>query len=249
MENVEVLIFDVFGTTVDWYTTVFGELKALGETKGPSGTEDWHTFAQQWRKAYMDKTREYSQTATDPEKTPNVDAIHREALENMLASEQWAHIGKHWDTEVREQLNTVWHRLGGWSDTSKGLYALKKNFIIASLSNGNARLLVDMAKHADLPWDAVLAGDIIGSYKPNPKMYLQTAKFLGAPPERCAMVACHLWDLRGAAKNGLKTIYVHRDAKEPTDETTDVKTKADGGEVDVVVHSFTELASVLEKSK
>ena len=80
-------------------------------------------------------------------------------------------------------------------------------------------------------------------------MYLQTAKFLGAPPENCALVATHLWDLRGAAKCGLKTVYVHRNAMEPIEESTDVKTKAEGGEVDLVVSSFTELASILEKSK
>ncbi|KAL1744509.1 HAD-like domain-containing protein [Schizophyllum fasciatum] len=249
MDGVEVLIFDIFGTTVDWYTTVYGELKDLGAAKGPSGSEDWHAFAQEWRKVYLDKTQEFSKEGTDPLTTPNVDEIHREALERMLASQRWSHIGRHWDKAERDRLNTVWHRLNGWPDTTEGLLALKKNFVIASLSNGNARLLVDMAKHANLPWDAVFAGDIIGSYKPNPKMYLQTAKLLGAPPEKCALIATHLWDLRGAAKCGLKTIYIHRDAREPSDETTDVKTKAEGGEVDLVIHSFTELASLLGKTQ
>lgn len=248
MEGVEVLIFDIFGSTVDWYTTVCAELKNLGETKGPSGSENWHAFAQEWRSAYMRQTQAFAKAESDPLTTPNVDEIHRGALETMLASEQWSHIGQCWDKDARDKLNMVWHRLHGWPDATEGLYALKKDYIIAALSNGNARLLVDMAKNTDLPWDAVFAGDVIGSYKPNPKMYKTTAKLLGAPPEKCAMVATHLWDLEGAANSGLKTVYVHRDAKEPTEESTDVRTKAEGGEVDLVVKSFTELATVLKNS-
>ncbi|KAL1728569.1 HAD-like domain-containing protein [Schizophyllum commune] len=246
MENVEVLLFDVFGTVVDWYGTIKAELARTGEQYGPSESEDWHSFVREWRWKYDEKTDEIA--ATDSAEFLTVDAMQRKHLDEILDAPQWAHVGKCWDKDMRDKLNSVWHRLDGWLDSTPGLYALKKDYIIATLSNGNVRLLVNMAKHAKLPWDAVFAGDIFGSYKPSPKVYLGAPKLLNLPPERCAMVAMHIEDLRGAAKNGLKTIYVRRpDANEPIAEPVEVKIKAEGGEVDVVVDSLVELADVLSK--
>ncbi|KAL1722881.1 HAD-like domain-containing protein [Schizophyllum commune] len=246
MDGVEVLLFDVFGTVVDWYGTIKAELARTGEQYGPSGSEDWHSFVREWRWKYDEKTDEIA--ASNSVEFLTVDEMQRKHLDEILGSPQYAHIGKCWDKDVRDRLNGVWHRLDGWPDSSSGLYALKKDYIIATLSNGNVRLLVNMAKHADLPWDAVFAGDIFGSYKPSPKVYLGAPKLLNLPPERCAMVAMHIEDLRGAAKNGLKTIYVRRpEANEPIPEPEEVKSKAEGGEVDVVVDSLVELAGVLRK--
>nr|UNR78490.1 dehalogenase [Schizophyllum commune] len=246
MDGVEVLLFDVFGTVVDWYGTIKAELARTGEQYGPSGSEDWHSFVREWRWKYDEKTDGIA--ASNFVEFLTVDEMQRKHLDEILDSPQYAHIGKCWDMDVRDKLNIVWHRLDGWPDSTLGLYALKKDYIIATLSNGNVRLLVNMAKHADLPWDAVFAGDIFGSYKPSPKVYLGAPKLLNLPPERCAMVAMHIEDLRGAAKNGLKTIYVRRpDANEPIPEPEEVKSKAEGGEVDVVVDSLVELAEVLRK--
>ncbi|KAF7327055.1 Haloacid type II [Mycena kentingensis (nom. inval.)] len=131
----------------------------------------------------------------------------------------------------------------GWPDSTPGLYALKK-FILATLSNGSVRLLIDMAKFADLPWDAVFSSELFSSYKPNPKVYLGAAQHLSLNPENCAMVAAHVYDLRAAAALGMRTVYIPHPGEEPPD-VGEVKSKAEGGEVDVVVGSFEELARLL----
>jgi len=161
----------------------------------------------------------------------------------MLESPRWSHLASRCSEEKRRDLTLVWHQLHGWPDSTEGLYALKKYKIIGTLSNGNVRLLVDMARYADLPWDMVFAGELMGSYKPNPKMYLGAAHHLSLPPSKVAMVAAHIGDLRAAASFGLKTIYVWR-ATEYEGKSEDVKSKADGGEVDLVVDSFLELAAI-----
>ncbi|CAL1697130.1 unnamed protein product [Somion occarium] len=166
-------------------------------------------------------------------------------LDEMLKNERWAHLAGKWDDDNRRELALMWHKLNGWPDTTEGLYALKKKAIIGTLSNGSARLLVDMAKHADLPWDIVFSGDILDSYKPNPKMYLGAAQRLSLTPDKVAMVAAHIYDLRAAASHGLKTVYVRRSGEDPAEIRDQVKPKAEGGEVDVVVDTFLELADVL----
>ncbi|GJE89332.1 hypothetical protein PsYK624_054310 [Phanerochaete sordida] len=101
----------------------------------------------------------------------DIDVLHRQILDGMLAKPEWEALGKMWGEEMRREVNLVWHRLNGWPDTTPGLYALKKHAIVGTLSNGNMRLLVDVAKHADLPWDVVFSGELLGSYKPNPQVY------------------------------------------------------------------------------
>ncbi|KAL1744508.1 HAD-like domain-containing protein [Schizophyllum fasciatum] len=248
MDNVEVLLFDVFGTVVDWYGTIKAELARTGQEHGPSGSEDWHSFVREWRLKYDQMTDEIAASNLQPSEIPTADEMHRQHLDEILDEPQWAHIGRCWNLDTRDRLNRVWHELNGWPDSSEGLHALKRDYIIATLSNGNVRLLVNMAKRANLPWDAVLAGDALGSYKPDPKMYLGAARLLAVPPERCAMVAMHIADLRAAAEYGLKTIYVRRpDANEPIPEPAEVQAKVDGGEVDIVVDSLIELTQVLKK--
>lgn len=171
--------------------------------------------------------------------------MHRENLDKLLSSAEWSSVGQKWPKEERDELNLAWHRLKGWPDSTEGLYTLKKDYIVASLSNGNIRLLVDMAKYADLPWDVVFSGELFQTYKPNPKAYLSSIHLLGLKPEEVGMVAAHMWDLRGAAAVGVNTIYIPRPSEAA--EPHQVKSKADGGEVDLVVASFTELASVLSK--
>ncbi|CDO69811.1 hypothetical protein BN946_scf184803.g9 [Trametes cinnabarina] len=165
-------------------------------------------------------------------------------LDIMLASQRWEHLAATWDDTKRQELVKFWHALDGWPDSSKGLYRLKGKAIVGTLSNGSVRLLVNMAKHADLPWDVVFSGEILGSYKPDPQVYLGAIRYLSVPPEKCAMVAAHIHDLRAAAKHGMKTVYVRR-STEDVGVKEQVKRKADGGEVDVVVDSLEELAAEL----
>ncbi|TFK48012.1 haloacid dehalogenase [Heliocybe sulcata] len=239
--QVKALLFDVFGTVVDWRSTVS---RALAESSDAS--EDWIAFAQEWRAGYMTRT---VQTAESGQGTLSVDVMHREILDEMLSSSRWSHLWKIWDEDKRAQLNLVWHKLDGWPDSSEGLYELKKRFIIATLSNGNVRLLVDMAKHADLPWDTVFSGELLGSYKPNPKTYLGAAHHLSLPPSECAMVAAHIKDLRAAAGHGMRTIYVRRPTEDSPDVRDAVKTKEEGGEVDLVVDSFLDIIPAIDGRK
>ncbi|KAF4610217.1 hypothetical protein D9613_010349 [Agrocybe pediades] len=249
MDEVEALVFDVFGTVVDWRSSVAAELQALGKEHGVSSDTDWVKFVNQWRMGYITNTRRIAEGGSGP---LNVDILHKETLEGMLDSPEWSHVGRAWDAQVRESINLAWHRLNGWPDTVEGLQALKRLKIISTLSNGNVRLLVDMAKHAKLPWDMIFSTELFGTFKPSPKAYLSACHHLSLPPAKCAMVAAHIYDLRAAAAQGMRTIYVRRPNEDEEALSTMggiVKSKADGGEFDIVVNSFLELAEILGKSK
>lgn len=239
LTEVQALLFDVFGTVVDWHGSVTRELEALGQKYEIDG--NWSDFAKTWRRGYLENTRRIAQGGAG---TLNVDAMHREILEDILRTPEWQAFGEALDATARADLNLAWHRLHGWPDSTPGLYALKKAVIIATLSNGNVRLLVDMAKHADLPWDTVFSSELFGSFKPDPKVYLGAVKHLSLEPKNCAMVAAHIYDLRAAAGVGMRTIYIPR-AGEEIPDAGEIKSKAEGGEVDAVVGSFLDLAGLL----
>ncbi|GJE89343.1 haloacid dehalogenase [Phanerochaete sordida] len=250
LADVEVFLFDVFGTVVDWQNSVAHEL----QSKHYDGILelDWIAFAQEWRRGYIVNTKRIAEGGEGPR---NIDALHRQILDGMLAKPEWEALGRMWGEEKRREVNLVWHRLKGWPDTTPGLYALKKHAIIGTLSNGNVRLLVDMAKHADLLWDVVFSGELLGSYKPNPQVYTSalTHLSLAHTPHKVALVAAHIYDLRAAAALGYTTVYVPR-ATEDIDmrdelKRHDVRDKASGGEVDVLVGSFEELARVVGEVK
>jgi len=165
----------------------------------------------------------------------------------MLSGERWSLLGAAWDDNARAEINNVWHNLDGWPDSAKGLGALRKNYIVSTLTNGNVRLMIDMAKHANLPWDMILSAELLGSYKPNPAVYQGALRLLSVKPEQCAMVAAHMHDLRAAAQQGMRTIYVRRATEDPADVRESVREKKDGGEVDLVVDGLAELAQRLDK--
>ncbi|KDQ51369.1 hypothetical protein JAAARDRAFT_62584 [Jaapia argillacea MUCL 33604] len=234
----EALLFDVFGTVVDWHGSITEELRSRSKGR----VEDWADFAAEWRAGYGRMTQDIAKGGNGP---LNVDIMHREILDDMLKSAKWSHLSSLWNEEELQDLNLAWHRLHGWADSSEGLYALKKRYMICTLSNGNVRLLADMAKFANLPWDVIFSGELLGSYKPNPKTCLGAAHHLSIPPSRCAMVAAHIYDLRAAASHGMKTIYVRRPTEDTAEIREQVKSKAEGGDVDIVVDSFLELATIL----
>ncbi|THH19270.1 hypothetical protein EUX98_g8808 [Antrodiella citrinella] len=155
LRGIEALLFDVFGTVVDWREIVTDQL--IKSASSEAGY--WDAFAVEWRQNYYQKTRNVANGSSE---STNIDIIHREILDSMLKSPKWSHLVEGWDDTRRSESVHFWHTLNGWPDTTEGLYALKKRFILGTLSNGSARLLVDMAKHADLPWDIVFSGDIIG---------------------------------------------------------------------------------------
>jgi len=195
------LIFDVFGTVVDWRGSVIREGEQLGREKNLD--VDWAAFADAWRGRYvpsMNRVRWGDIAWT------NLDALHRASLEALLGE-----FGiKDLTEEEKDHLNRVWHRLEPWPDAVEGLTRLKQRYVIAPLSNGNVALLTNMAKRAGLPWDLILSAELVRHYKPDPETYLSAPEFLGLAPEQVMMVAAHPNDLRAARENGLRTAYVPR---------------------------------------
>jgi 2-haloalkanoic acid dehalogenase type II len=150
----------------------------------PATPLDHEVFAGEWRQGYYDAT---VQMASQPDKGEfqTVDQMHLAILRRLVDK---YHLETVWDEPLLQEINLVWHRLHGWPDSTAGLHLLKKKYIIGTLSNGNVRLLVDMAKYASLPWDVIFSGDLLKSYKPNGKMYLGACEYLQLPPEKVAMV-------------------------------------------------------------
>ena len=203
---IRALTFDVFGTVVDWRSTVIREGRALGRALGME--VDWAAFADAWRDGYgpaMGRVR----SGDLPWKT--IDELHRMILDGLLRRFRITGLS---DSE-KDRLNRVWHRLDPWPDAVEGLARLKAKYVVASLSNGNVALLVNMAKHASLPWDAVLSAELAMRYKPDREVYLKAAELLGLPPGEVMMVAAHKGDLRAAAGAGLRTAFVPRPEERP----------------------------------
>ncbi|KIJ44126.1 hypothetical protein M422DRAFT_252621 [Sphaerobolus stellatus SS14] len=206
LDGVQALLFDVFGTVVDWHRSIVDELAAKAKGTVHEG-EAWGDFANEWRAGYSRTTARVAQGGEGP---ASVDEMHRLLLDEMLSSPRWSHLDSLWDDAARKDLVLGWHRLQGWEDSSAGLAALKERVIIGTLSNGNVRLLIDMAKSAQLPWDVVFSSQLFGSYKPNPKIYLGAVGLLDLPPQRVALVAAHISDCAAAKAAGLKAVYVRR---------------------------------------
>jgi 2-haloacid dehalogenase len=198
---VKALTFDVFGTVVDWRSSIEREGELLGARLGIEA--DWAAFADAWRAGYapaMDRVRKGELAWA------NIDALHRMILNSLLNRFGLARLD---ETEL-DGLNRAWHRLSPWPDAVGGINRLRGRFVCATLSNGNVSLLVNMAKNAGLPWDAVLSAELFGHYKPDREAYLGAARLLSLPPEEVMMVAAHPHDLRAAKAAGLKTAYVMR---------------------------------------
>ena len=194
-KDIQALVFDVFGTVVDWRTSISRQAKEVGSRYGVEA--DWDQFADDWRAGYHSGMAKVN---TGEDKWKIVDEIHRDRLELLIKKYGFPTLGE--DEIV--SFNKSWHRLKGWPDSTEGLTRLKSKFIVASLSNGNIALLTNMAKFANLPWDAVLSAELAGKYKTHPWAYQRTAQLLGLNPEQVMLVAAHNGDLRGAINAGLR---------------------------------------------
>ncbi|WP_315772190.1 MULTISPECIES: haloacid dehalogenase type II [unclassified Bradyrhizobium] len=202
LSMVKALVFDVFGTVVDWRTSLINDFTAWSKTRGIQG--DWTALVDGWRGLYvgsMDEVRRH------PERGYVIlDVLHRRSLETLVAQ-----LGITSLTEADlDHLTRGWHRLHPWADSVAGLTRLKSRYIIAPLSNGNVALLTNMAKFAGLPWDLVLSAELFAHYKPDPETYLGAARLLGLSPGEVMMVAAHNNDLEAAQRYGLKTAFVAR---------------------------------------
>lgn len=232
--GVKLLAFDTFGTVVDWRSSVIAEGEQLGKAKGLK--VDWGAFADAWRGGYgpsMNRVRSGQLPWT------KLDALHRMTLNDLLPKFKIDNLTE----EEKAHFNKVWHRLHGWPDASSGLARLKKKFVIAPLSNGNVSLLTDMAKFANLPWDAILSTELVRHYKPDRETYLMPGEFWDIPPAEVMMVAAHAGDLNSAKALGLKTAYVHRPFENGRRENPPPMPEA--GRFDFLAKDFKDLASQL----
>jgi 2-haloacid dehalogenase len=228
-----VLAFDVFGTVVDWRSSIVGELEMFGERHGLA--EDWPSFTDDWRAGYP-KAMHRVRTGELP--WLKIDALHRLILDELLDR---AGIDAVPDADV-DELNRAWHRLNPWPDSVEGLTRLKQRFVITTLSNGNVSLLTNMAKHAGLPWDCVISAELFRHYKPDPEAYLGCADLLDVAPGELMLVAAHPSDLRAARDAGLMTAYVLRPLEHGPGRPLP---RYDSGEFDVVADDFLDLDAKL----
>jgi len=233
LTGVKALVFDVFGTVVDWRSSVTAEVQELARRKNV--TVDAAKFADAWRAGYgpsMNRVR------TGELPWTRLDTLHRMTLDKILVDFGIASL-----TEAeKDTLNRAWHRLKPWPDSVSGLTRLKQKFIIAPLSNGNVALMTDMAKHAGLPWDCILGAELVRHYKPDREVYQSAADFLALQPGEVMMVAAHLGDLRAAKSVGLTTAFVTRPLEYGPNGRADLSPDAS---VDVSAKDFNDLASRL----
>ena len=198
---IQALVFDVFGTLVDWRSSIAKEAQTILTPLGL--TTDWHQFADAWRNEYqpaMEKIRSGQRAFCD------LDQLHLDNLELVLARLGWNQV----DQGTKAHLNRAWHRLAAWPDVSEAMKLLRSRFILAPCSNGHIALMVQLARTNDWHWDAIAGAELAGDYKPQPKVYLRSAAALGFQPEETMMVAAHSSDLEAAAHAGLKTAFIAR---------------------------------------
>lgn len=233
IEGVRALLFDVFGTCVDWRGTVIREGNALNRAKGLA--VDWAAFADEWRGQYAPNMQRVMRGELP---WTRLDGLHCMALDELLLK-----FGVDGLSEAeKNDLNRVWHRLDPWPDTVPGLLKLKSRYLIAPLSNGNVALLTNMAKYAGLPWDCVLSAELFRAYKPDPSAYLGAVDLLGLEPAQVMMVAAHQNDLRAARAQGLKAAFVPRPFERNPASNPDLTPDP---EFEIVAQDFVDLARQL----
>jgi len=232
-DGVKALVFDVFGTVVDWRSSVIRDGEDLGRRRGLD--VDWPSFADRWRREGYHGTIRTIVRGEAP--WENVDVIMRRHLTRLLPE-----FGVHaLSDDDLDWLTRAWHRLDGWPDSVAGLTRLKQKYVIATLSNGHVALLTNMAKFAGLPWDCILSAELFQTYKPDPATYLGAARLLGLQPNEVMMTAAHGNDLKAAASYGLRTAFVAR----PNEWGVGVQREEPPAAVDVAATDLVELATKL----
>ena len=233
LASVRALVFDTFGTVVDWRTSVTQEVEQLAKRKGLR--IDAEKFADAWRGGYAPSM---NRVRTGELPWTKLDGLHRMILNKLLVD--FSIVGL---TEAEtDALNRAWHRLRPWPDAVSGLTRLKKKFVIAPLSNGNISLMTDLAKHSGLPWDCILGAELVRHYKPDREVYQSAADILDLKVDEVMMVAAHLGDLRAAKGVGLRTAFVARPLEFGPEGKPDLQPDS---AVDIAAKDFNDLASRL----
>ena len=223
---VRALVFDVFGTLVDWRTGVAEAFRSSGVNGDPA------ELADDWRGRYIPILAE-----VNDQKRPwgNFDELHHVTLDALLQER-----GLDASAEARGALVATWHALDPWPDVKDGLEQLRADHVVATLSNGHVAMLVDLARHGDLRFDCVLSAELARAYKPDPAVYLTAARLLALDPAEVMLVAAHPWDLKGARRAGLCSALVRR----PLEYGLDTRAR-DDPDADYVVGDLHELAARL----
>jgi 2-haloacid dehalogenase len=233
--EVKALVFDTFGTVVDWRGSVIKAGEKLSRETGQ--TVDWTSFAEEWRRVGYHQQIAKIRSGEAPYETTDVFMRHK--LEELIPKYGIKGLS---DDQV-EWLHKVWHRLDPWPDAVEGLTRLKKKFVIATLSNGNVALLVNMAKHGGLPWDMVLSAELVEKFKPEPEMYQSAGRLLGLPMNQVMMSAAHLRDLYASREHNMRTAFIRRPLEWGANGPQEGE--PDREKIDVVATSFVDLAEQL----
>lgn len=234
MIAVRALLFDTFGTVVDWRGGLISRLEGWGKARGI--VADWPMLVDGWRMAYPPSLR---RVRTGEREWAVLDVLQRESLERLVS--EFGITGL--DDAAIDELVSMWHELPAWPDSVAGLHRLRTRYVIAPLSNGHVALLVRMAKTVGLPWDAIFGADVFRHYKPDPETYLGAAGLLGCQPHEVMLVASHPSDLDAAAKCGLRTCYVSRPLEYGAGRV--VEATPEPGRFDLMVAGLDELARTL----
>ncbi len=232
-DQVKALVFDVFGTVVDWRGSCIRELTSFGNARALK--RDWDQFADDWRGLYQPSMEEV-RSGRRPYTV--LDVLHRESLEKLLDKYEIKGLAE----QDIQHLVTIWHRLQPWPDVVEGLTRLKRRYIIGTCSNANIGLAVRMAKHSGLPWDTIVGAEVARAYKPTAQAYLGTAAALNLEPHEVMLVAAHNSDLAAAAKTGFRTAFVARPDEYGPKKKADV---ADNHNWDISTDSFNGVADAM----
>ncbi|HUF86586.1 MAG TPA: haloacid dehalogenase type II [Thermohalobaculum sp.] len=235
LSRVRTLLFDTFGTVVDWRGSITRMGERLAAAKGIDQV-DWEAFARAWRAGY----RPGMQRVIEGKRgwTP-IDVIHRERLEEILP--EFGLAGAFSEAE-KADMTLMWHRLDPWPDSVPGLLRLRRGYLVGPLSNGSTVLLASMAKRAGIPWDLVISSDVVRAYKRQPQAYLGACSALGMEPGEVMMCAAHNDDLEAARSHGLRTAYINRPYEYGADQKKDFGADA---EWDIVTDHIGGIADAL----
>ena len=230
--DVRAILFDVFGTVVDWRGSLIADLSAWGAERGLGGA-DWTGFVDAWRGAYapsMDRVRRGElpwAVLDDLQRATLVELAPRHGITGL-------------NDAALDHVNEGWRRLRPWPDSVPGLERLRRRHVVGTLTNGNVALMVDMAKLAGLPWDMVFSAELFRHYKPDPEVYLGACEMLRLPPGRVMLCAAHNSDLAAAQQQGLRTAFVPRPTEYGPHQTRDFGPE---GNWDMVAESIEDLAA------
>ena len=235
---IKAVLFDTFGTIVDWRTSIANESEALANAQGVSNF-DGDRFARVWRAGYQPGMAKVS---SGERSWVSIDIIHRERLDDILPEFGLSML----DESTRDHLNSAWHRLSPWPDSIPGLKRLKSNYLISPLSNGSIVLLSTMAKNAGIPWDFIFSSDMHKAYKRNPAVYQNAIRLLDMVPSEIMMVAAHNDDLKAARNEGMRTAYINRPTEYGVDQKVDFAATSDW---DIITETVEGVADALDCSK